>query len=132
MSESFLSVLEKRASLAAEQDNAAGARDQLVASRPALERAAIRMSGIGLGDVETCDNTATADTGDAMGGVPNDPQADSSTGDVSAQGNGPSTATRISVIGSRSARPLSGGHDSQHVSLRLNHRCTHGESLGRN
>jgi len=70
VSESFLSVPEKRASMAAEPRNAAGARDQLVASRPGLERVAIRMSGIGLGHVETCDNTATTDTGDSMGGCP--------------------------------------------------------------
>ena len=69
VSESFLSVPEKRASMAAEPRNAAGARDQLVASRPALERVAIRMSGIGLGNVETCDNIATTDTGDSMGGA---------------------------------------------------------------
>lgn len=37
---------------------------------PALERVAIRVSGIGLGNVETCDNTATTDTGDSMGGCP--------------------------------------------------------------
>ena len=43
-------------------------RDQLVASWPGLERVAIRMPGIGLGNVETCDNTATTDTGDSMGG----------------------------------------------------------------
>ena len=84
-------------------------RDQLVASWPGLERVAIRMPGIGLGNVETCDNTATTDTGDSMGGVPNDPQADSSTSDLSAQRQRPSIATRISVIGPRSVQPLSGG-----------------------
>jgi hypothetical protein len=56
--------------LAAEPQNAGEARDQLVASRLAPERAAIRMSEIELRDVETCDNTATTDTGDAMGGCP--------------------------------------------------------------
>jgi len=69
VSESFLSALEKRASLAAEPRNAPGARDQLVASPPPLERVGIRMSGIGLGDVETCDNTATTNTVDSMGGA---------------------------------------------------------------
>src|SRR5215467_13017204 len=105
VSESFLLVPEKQASMAAEPRNAAGARDQLVASRPGLERVAIRMSGIGLGNVETCDNAATTDTGDSMGGgVPNDPQADSSTSDLSAPRQRPSIATRISVIGPRSVQ----------------------------
>jgi hypothetical protein len=70
VSESSLSVLAKLASLAAEPKNATRAWDQFVASLPALERAAIHVSEIGLGDAETCDNTATADTGDSMGGCP--------------------------------------------------------------
>ena len=81
VSESFLSALEKRASLAAEPRNAPGARDQLVASPPPLERVGIRMSGIGLGDVETCDNTATTNTVDSMGGTQRS-EADSSTRDL--------------------------------------------------
>jgi len=81
VSESFLSALEKRASLAAEPRNAPGARDQLVASPPPLERVGIHMSGIGLGDVETCDNTATTNTVDSMGGTQRS-EADSSTRDL--------------------------------------------------
>jgi hypothetical protein len=112
VSESFLSVPEKRASLAAEQENAAEARDQLVASRPAPERVAIRMSEIGLRDVETCDNTATSDTGDVMG-VPNDPQADGAIGDLSAPRQ---RAFEFRLLDLGRLGHYLAGHDSRHVS----------------
>ena len=115
VSESFLSVPEKRASMAAEPRNAAGARGQLLASRPALDRVAIRLSGIGLGDVEKCDNAATTDTGDSMGGVPNDPQADSSTTISRPQGNGLRLLPEFRLLDLDRFSHYLAGHDSRHV-----------------
>jgi hypothetical protein len=98
--ESFLSVPEKRASLAAEQENAARARDQLVASRLAPERIAIRMSEIELRDVETCDTKATSDTGDVMGGCPTIRKQTVPSAISRPQGSGPSNFGYWTSVGS--------------------------------
>jgi len=116
VSESFLSVLEKRASSAAEPQNAAGARGQLLASRPALDRVAIRLSGIGLGDVEKCDNAATTDTGDSMGGCPTIRKQTARPAISRPRGNGLRLLLEFRLLDLDRFSHYLVGHDSRHVS----------------
>ena len=116
VSESFLSVLEKRASSAAEPQNAAGARGQLLASRTALDRVAIRMSGIGLGNVEKCDNAATTDTGDSMGGCPTIRKQTAPPAISRPRGNGLRLLLEFRLLDLDRFSHYLVGHDSRHVS----------------